>query len=69
MNHYLSLTHVFLKSLSMSKVTGRRKVLFYLFLFSVLFFVFIPFILFCGVFVYGMTNTLDEVGYGMIGFE
>ncbi len=69
MNNYLSLTKVFLKALSMSKVTGKKKIIFYFFLASVLFLIFIPFILFCGVFVYGMTNSLKEVGYGMIGFE
>ena len=69
MNNYLSLTKVFLKALSMSKVTGKKKIIFYFFLVSVLFLIFIPFILFCGVFVYGMTSSLKEVGYGMIGFE
>ncbi len=69
MNNYLSLTKVFLKALSMSKVNGKKKIIFYFFLLSVLFLIFIPFILFCGVFVYGMTNALKEVGYGTIGFE
>ena len=69
MNNYLSLTKVFLKALSMSKVTGKKRFIFYFFLSTVLFLIFIPFILFCGLFVYGMTSSLKEVGYGMIGFE
>ncbi len=70
MNNYLSLTKVFLKSLKMSKATNKRqRIAFRTLLLLVFFLIFIPFTLFCGIFVYCMSSNLQEVGYATIGLE
>jgi len=66
----LNLTRLFMKSLQMSKVTGRRQRLVFGFLLgSVALFIFLPFIVFFGLFMFSMTSQLNEVGYASIGLE
>lgn len=70
MNSLLSLTKVFLKSLSMSSITDKKKkIIFSTLLGIVLLFIFLPFIFGCEIFVYWMTTSLKDVGYSTIGFE
>ena len=69
-SNYLNLTKLFIKSLGMSKVEGKkRKRIFNILLFTVVFLIFIPFILFFGIFMYSMTSELKDVGYASIGLE
>ena len=66
----LNLTKLFMKSLQMGKVTGKKnKVIFGFLLASVALFIFLPFILFFGIFMFSMTEQLNEVGYASIGLE
>ena len=66
----LNLTKLFMKSLQMGKVTGKRnKLIFGFLLGSVALFIFLPFILFFGIFMFSMTEQLHEVGYASIGLE
>ena len=70
MNSYLALTKLFMKTIAMSTITDKRKrFMFYLLLSLVVIFIFIPFVLCCGVFVYSATDALSEVGYSSIGLE
>lgn len=65
-----NLTKLFLRSLQMGKTTGKRqKTIFGILLLSVCLFIFLPFILFFGMFMYSMTEQLNEVGYASIGLE
>ena len=69
-NNCRNLTKLFLKSLQMTKVKGtRQKVVFTTLLISVCLLIFFPFILFFGLFMFGMTEQLNEVGYASIGLE
>ena len=69
-SNYFNLTKLFIKSLGMSKVEGKkRKRIFNFLLFTVVFLIFIPFILFFGLFMFSMTSELKEVGYASIGLE
>ena len=64
MNSLLSLTKVFLKSLSMSSITDKKKkIIFSSLLAIVLLFIFLPFIFGCEIFVYWMTSSLKESKY------
>ena len=66
----LNLTKLFMKSLQMSKVTGKKqKFMFGFLLASVALFIFLPFIVFFGIFMFSMTSQLNEVGYASIGLE
>jgi len=65
-----NLTKLFLRSLQMGKTTGKRqRTIFGILLLSVCLFIFLPFILFFGMFMYSMTEQLNEVGYASIGLE
>ena len=66
----LNLTKLFLKSLQMTKVTGtKQRTIFVFFLLSVCLLIFFPFILFFGLFMFSMTEQLNDVGYASIGLE
>lgn len=70
MNSYLALTKLLMKTIAMSTITDKRKkFIFYILLSIVVLFIFIPFVLCCGLFVYSSTITLNEVGYSSIGLE
>lgn len=70
MNNYLSLTKLFMKTIAMSSITDKKKKLvFNILLAIVVLFVFIPFILFSGLFVYTSTVSLKQVGFASIGLE
>lgn len=70
MNSYLALTKLFMKTIAMSTITDKKKkFMFYLLLSLVVLFIFVPFVLVCGVFVYSATKSLEEVGYASIGLE
>lgn len=70
MNSYLALTKLFMKTIAMSTITDKKKkIVFNILLSLVVLFIFIPFVLCCGVFVYSSTATLSEVGYSSIGLE
>ena len=70
MNNYLSLTKLFMKTIAMSSITDKKKKLvFNILLAIVVLFVFIPFILFSGLFVYTSTVSLKQVGFSSIGLE
>lgn len=66
----LNLTKLFLKSLQMTKVTGtKQRTIFVFLLLSVCLLIFFPFILFFGLFMFSMTEQLNDVGYASIGLE
>ena len=68
-SRYFNLTKSFIKSLSMSEVSGFKKIGFSFLLFLVLFFIFIPFIFGVGVLTFSMTESLMEVDFQSIGIE
>ena len=70
MNNYFSLLKVFLRSIAMSDIKDKKKrLLFNILLFFVVIFIFLPFVIFCGTFVYGVTDMFNEIGYPTVGFE
>lgn len=69
-NNCINLTKLFIKSLQMSKVYGKRqKIIFGILLTFICLFVFLPFIACFGIFMYSMTVKLNEVDYANVGLE
>lgn len=67
MNQYNSLTKVFIKSLGMSEIHDKRKKIFFNILLSlVLFFIFLPFVFLCGLFVKELTTVFESAGLGIL---
>lgn len=70
MTNYLSLTKVFIRSLSMTKPSTKKQMIvtkFLLVLVSLL--IILPFVVVSGLFVYTVTNSLVEYNYETIGLE
>lgn len=70
MTNYLSLTKVFIRSLSMTKPsTKKQMIVTKLLLVLVSLLIILPFVVVSGLFVYTVTNSLVEYNYETIGLE